>query len=493
LEPVAAPSSPRRLTSNEQQGADTIARVPLPAWMNDAEAHPLPALDGARLHLRGVGGRGLAPLAAAAKHLGADVTGCDPRGQPRMRALLRDAGIDRAEDHDPAHLDDGRALVATASAPAGDPEIEAARAAGRLHRRMDLTAAVLAARPGLGVTGSHGKGTVAALAAGAARAAGLDPMSVLGVDVPQLGGAFHAAPGPAIVEVDGSDLAAHFVTCDVATVTNLDDDHPYMPVTVAEEAASVAGFVANARTHVILGPSPRRELIARSAGAPVWRIGVDVVARVTGQRDEGTLVRIEGPGDGERVEALVRLVGPATATNAALAYASARALGADPEAAAAGLAAIDRLDRRLEPLGRHRGVWVYDDFGAKHPAAVRGGLVALRRRHPGARIIAVFEPLFGATIRTWGWRYTRALRLADLPIILPTVEHPDYPATDDPALREWFREIGGAVVASATPAAAARLAARRAKPGDVIVGIVQMNQRGVDLREAVIEALDQTS
>jgi len=460
--------------------------------MNDAEAHPLPPLDGARVHVRGIAGRGLAPLAAAARHLGADVTGCDPRGQPQMRALLRAAGIDQQRQHDPAHLDDGRELVATASAPLDDPEMEAARSAGRLHRRMDLTAAVLAARPGLGVTGSHGKGTVAALAAGAARAAGLDPMSVLGVDAPQLGGAFHSAPGPAIVEVDGSDLAAHFVTCDVATVTNLDDDHPYMPVTVAEEAASVAGFVANARTHVILGPSPRRELIARSARVPVWRIGVDVTARVARQRDEGTVVRIEGPDDGERVEALVRLLGPATSTNAALAYASARALGADPEAAAHGLSAIDRLDRRLEPLGRHRGVWVYDDFGAKHPAAVRGGLLALRRRHPRARIIAVFEPLFGATIRTWGWRYARALRLADLPIILPTVEHPDYPATDDPALCDWFRAIGGAATASATPAAAARLAARRAKTGDVIVGLVQMNQRGVELRELVIAALGQS-
>ncbi len=461
--------------------------------MNDAEAHPLPALDGARLHVRGIGGRGLAPLAAAAKYLGADVTGCDPRGQPQMRALLRSAGIRQQALHDPAHLDDGRALVATASAPAGDPEIEAARASGRLHRRMDLTAAVLAARPGLGVTGSHGKGTVAALAAGAARAAGLDPMTVLGVDAPQLGGAFHAAPGPAIVEVDGSDLAAHFVTCDVATVTNLDDDHPHIPVTVAEDAASVAGFAANARTHVILGPSPRRELIARSARVPVWRIGVDVVARVMGQRDGGVVVRIAGPDDGERVEALVRLVGPATSTNAALAYASARALGADPEAAAHGLSAIDRLDRRLEPLGRHRGVWVYDDFGAKHPAAVRGGLIALRRRHPGSRVIAVFEPLFSATIRTWGWRYARALRLADLPIILPTVEHPDYPATDDPAVHDWFREIGDAVVRRESHAAAARLAARRARPGDVIVGMVQMNQRGVDLRKAVIAALGQES
>ena len=56
------------------------------------EAHPLPPLAGARLHLLGVGGRGLAPLAAAAVSLGADVTGCDPGGFPFSAVLLREIG-----------------------------------------------------------------------------------------------------------------------------------------------------------------------------------------------------------------------------------------------------------------------------------------------------------------------------------------------------------------------------------------------------------------
>lgn len=466
--------------------------MPLPTWMIAQEAHPLPPLAGARLHLLGIGGRGLAPLAAAATSLGADVNGCDSGGFALSRALLQDAGIPLEEGQEAGHVADGRHLVATASARNDDPEVQAAGSANRLHRRMDLTAAILAARPGLGVSGSHGKGTVTALAASAAVHAGLDPMTVLGVHAPQLGGAFRAGSGPAVVEVDESDLAAHFVTCDVATVTNLDDDHPHLHVSVGETARSVAGFVQNARRHVILGPSPRREALARHARVPVWRIGVDVRARVTRQEDEGSVVEISGP-DGERVEAMVRLVGPATATNAALAYASARALGAEPQAAAQGLAALDRLDRRLEPVGRERGVWVYDDFGGKHPANVRGGLIALRRRHPDARIIAIFEPVFAAMIRKWGWRYARALRLADVAIVLPTVEHPDYPSTEDPALRDWFRRPGGSAVGCSTPAAAARRAAREARSGDVVVGFVQMTERGRDLAAAVIGALDSPS
>ena len=460
----------------------------LPPWMIVQGAHPLPPLSAARLHVLGIGGRGLAPLAAAAANLGADVTGCDVAGFELSTALLREAGIAVAGGQSAAHIDDDRHLVVTASARTDDPEVESARRAGRLHRRMDLTAAIAAQRPGLGVSGSHGKGTVAALATAAAREGGLDPLMVIGVHAAELGGSFRAGSGPSVLEIDESDQAAHFVTCDVATVTNLDDDHPHLNVGVSDTAVSVAGFVANARRHVILGPSPRREALARHASVPIWRIGVDVAARVVGRRDTGFVVGISGP-DGEQVEALIRLVGPETATNAALAYASARALGADADAAARGLEAIDRLDRRLEPLGCHRGVWVYDDFGGKHPANVRGGVLALRRRHPGARIIAIFEPVFAAMIKRWGWRYARALRLADAAIVLPTVEHPDYPPTDDAALANWFRQPGSAIAGCATADDAAVMAASDARPGDVIVGFMQMTQNGRDLGAAVIGAL----
>ena len=460
--------------------------VPLPPWMIAQGAHPLPPLSTARLHVLGISGRGLAPLAAAAAALGADVTGCDPGGHAHSVDLLSAHGIPIAPEHAAAHLASGRRLVATAGAPRDAPEVAAAAAAGRLHRRMDLTAAVMAARPGLGVVGSHGKGTVAALAAAAVREAGMDPLTVLGVHAPNLGGAFVDGRGPAVMEVDESDLAAHFVVPEVVTVTNLDDDHPHLGVTLAETAASVAGLVGNARRVVILGPSPRRESLARHASVPVWRIGVDVSARVVRPHADGCVVAIRGT-EGERVETVIRLIGGATATNVALAYASARALGADPAAAARGLSAIDRLDRRLEPLGRRQGVAVYDDFGGKHPANVRAGVLALRRRHPGARIIAIFEPVFAAMVRRWGWRYARALQLADVAIVLPTYEHPDYPSTADLALHDWHR--GAAILSARTRHDAAALAARHARPGDVIVGFMQMGGHGRDLGAAVIDAL----
>ena len=127
--------------------------MPLPQWMIAQVAHPLPPLSTARLHVLGIGGRGLAPLAAAAaKHSAPTSRAATRAGTPTLRALLTDAGIRSPVGARPAR-------TSTTGAPRGDragararPEIAAAAAAGRLHRRMDLTAAVLAARDGLGVT-----------------------------------------------------------------------------------------------------------------------------------------------------------------------------------------------------------------------------------------------------------------------------------------------------------------------------------------------------
>jgi UDP-N-acetylmuramate--alanine ligase len=437
----------------------------------------------------GIGGRGLAPIAAAAQSLGARVDGCDPRGFASSLALLERQGITVRAHQDPGHLINVDAVVATASANRDSPEIAAARVAGQLHRRMDLVAAVMTERPGVGVTGSHGKGTVVALAAGAAASAGLDPLCAIGADAPALGGPFRAGAGPSFVEVDDSDLAAHFTVADVAVVTNLDYDHPHLPVTLAEAIDSVGAFVENARRAVVMGPSPRQDALARRAKVPVWRIGHDVRARAITTSGGVTHVRIYGP-DGEREDAHVRLIGPKTATNAALAYAALRALGVESGAAAEGLGVVDRLWRRMEPRGIHGGVWVYDDFGGKHPANVRAGLAALRRHHPEARLIAVFEPVFATTVRKWGWRYARALASADVILVTPTFDdHPEYPRDADPTLDAWFESCGRHASQVSSVADAASASADIARPGDVIVGFFQITRSGEDFASAVIEEL----
>jgi UDP-N-acetylmuramate--alanine ligase len=297
------------------------------------------ALVGESYHLFGIAGRGMTPLALAARHLGADVTGCDRGGQEETREALAAAGLVFDRDHSPSHVAPGVIFVATSVAPPDEPEVVAAEQAGGVLHRTDLLARVLEVRPGAGVTGSHGKGTVTALAAAALEAAGLDPLAVVGASVPDLGGMVRLGGGPTVAEVDDSDLSLARVATEVAVVTNLDDDHPHLPGSLSQAVEGVGEFVSKARSRVVLGPSPRRERLAAYAQTEVWRYRKDFSARTVSTGADGTRLELSGP-DGSSVSALVRLLGPQTAANASLAFATAIALGADPEAAAAGLATV---------------------------------------------------------------------------------------------------------------------------------------------------------
>jgi UDP-N-acetylmuramate: L-alanyl-gamma-D-glutamyl-meso-diaminopimelate ligase len=80
---------------------------------------------------------------------------------------------------------------------------------------------------------------------------------------------------------------------------------------------------------------------------------------------------------------------------------------------AAALAEFSGVKRRQEVVGETGGVTVIDDF-AHHPTAVAGTLAALRARHPGRRLRAIFEPRSNTSRRRVFQReFVEALALAD--------------------------------------------------------------------------------
>ncbi|HYE85607.1 MAG TPA: cyanophycin synthetase, partial [Vicinamibacterales bacterium] len=92
------------------------------------------------------------------------------------------------------------------------------------------------------------------------------------------------------------------------------------------------------------------------------------------------------------------LLGDHNVRNALAAIAVGVDTGCDIERLRAGLAAFKGVKRRLEVVGRARGVTVYDDF-AHHPTAVDETLKAVRRASPGQRLWAIFEPRSASSCR----------------------------------------------------------------------------------------------
>src|SRR5690606_36223925 len=85
------------------------------------------------------------------------------------------------------------------------------------------------------------------------------------------------------------------------------------------------------------------------------------------------------------------LLGDHNVLNGLAALAACAAVGVDVAAVLPALAAFRSVKRRLEVVGAHGGVTVYDDF-AHHPTAIATTLAGLRAKVGDARIVVAMEP-----------------------------------------------------------------------------------------------------
>ena len=174
------------------------------------------------------------------------------------------------------------------------------------------------------------------------------------------------------------------------------------------------------------------------------------------------------------------LPGHFNVANALGAFAAARALGVEPETAAAGLARAARVPGRFEPIDEGQGFAVLVDY-AHTPDSLENALRAARRLTEG-RLIAVFGA-GGDRDRDKRPKMGRAgAKLADLTVITS-----DNPRSERPAA------IVAEVAAGAEGAAeleieedrraAIALALRRAAPGDTVVIAGKGHEQGQEFED----------
>ena len=344
-----------------------------------------------RLHLIGVGGMGLGPLAIYAAGLGYAVSGGDDALTAPMATQLKRAGVELVAA---ANLPEGVELVVVSSAiHAAHPALVAARARGlRVVRRGELLAALAGARRLVAVCGSHGKTTTTAMLVTALRGAGLEPGYV--------GGGLFAddalAPAAAgrdawlVAEIDESDGTISQFRPELTVVVNLDWDHPDHYRTQADLEATFAGLFERTSGDVLINADcalSRRV----AAGRAVHTFGVGGEYALAGTAGAGPARQeITLGGKFSQTVASVRAFGEFNAANATAALATAQLLGATLRADL--LANYPGVRRRQAVLAGGAGFTVVEDY-AHHPAEISALLAGLRGRVPAqGRLRVVFQP-----------------------------------------------------------------------------------------------------
>jgi UDP-N-acetylmuramate--alanine ligase len=391
--------------------------------------HRPPTID--HVHFIGIGGAGMCALAEVLLRRGGVVSGCDARESPVLQRLA-DLGAQIWVGHDSAHLSGVHRVVASRAVPPHTAEIAAAHEAGiPVWHRAQMLGEVLAQQPtSVGVAGTHGKTTTAALLSVALAGGGLDPTALVGAEVREFDAHARVGSGPAVAEIDESDGSLVLVQVHSAILTSLDlTDH-------ADHYGDVDALVATFREFVgRLDPRGFALLCADHANVLHLRQAVpcrvltyglgggEFTARVLEQ--SGVRSHFAVIADGREVgDVRLRLPGRHNIANAVAALAAGLQFGVAFEPMAAALEQFRGVRRRFDV--HWEAPLVVDDY-AHNPVKVRSFLRGLREGWPDSRIIAVFQPHRYSRTRTTYMHYARAFDDADELIVTEI-----YPADEVP-------------------------------------------------------------
>jgi UDP-N-acetylmuramate: L-alanyl-gamma-D-glutamyl-meso-diaminopimelate ligase len=372
------------------------------------------------IHLIGICGTAMASLAGMLKQRGFKVTGSDTAAYPPMSDFLASMGIPVSQPYSEANLKPRPDVVVVGNAISrGNVELEYVLDERILMRSLPqvLQEHFLRGREPIVVAGTHGKTTTTSMLAWIFDVAGFHPSFLIGGIAENFGSSFAVHQGKQfIVEGDEYDTAffdkgpkfLHYMP-DAVVLTSVEYDHAdiYPDLESVKTAFKRLVNLVPRRGRIVAwdGSSssftPSTSVAAQNlddclsrAFSKVERYGFSQRAdwRITEIRYEPDRTTWTVVHDRERwMDFEFSLAGEYNVLNATAAAAVASAYGVARETIHTALKSFKSVKRRLEVRAEVNGVTIIDDF-AHHPTAIRGTLTALRKRYPGARLWAVFEP-----------------------------------------------------------------------------------------------------
>jgi UDP-N-acetylmuramate--alanine ligase len=440
------------------------------------------------IHFVGIAGAGMSALAELFLLRGLNVTGCDT--QPENAADLQARGITVQQGHDPAHVENARALVVTSAMPKNHPELERARALGLpVIRRAEALGEATRNATLVGVAGTHGKSTTTVLTTEALAAAGFNPTGYVGARVSAWRGNLReGAPDWFVVEADEYDRSFLALTPTVAVVTNLEADHLDIYADLDDLRRTFAQYIRGARYIVLCADDVEANRLPTPSTAEVIRYGIhspDARLRAESIRRDGLGSRFTVVYDGKALgDVHIATPGEHNVRNALAAIAVGLGLGATVEAMAPGIAGFTGVERRFQLLGEVNDAWIVDDY-AHHPTEVRATIEAARSAAPDRRLVVAFQPHLFSRTRDFAREFAEALAGADVVYLLDI-----YPSREQPMagvtsalIADIMRAAGRAPAWTGARSALTDALLGVVRPGDIMVmmGAGDITRSGAEL------------
>src|SRR5579864_7515972 len=445
------------------------------------------------VHVIGIGGSAMAPLAGMLREHGYRVTGSDSGVYPPASTLLEKLGISFFHSFDAAHMQPAPDLAVIGNIIArGNPELEEVLDRRIPYRSLPemLEEVFLPRKHSIVVSGTHGKTTTTAMLAWIFQTAGERPNFLVGGVAENFGKSYGLGGGEEfILEGDEYETAFwdrgpkffHYHPDDLI-ITSLEFDHAdiYADFETYQLAFRRLVNLVPRRGRVVIwgdtaesGPALRKA--AEKAFCPVETYGFGEgnhwIASDVSAGDDGMRFRVVHRGE-TFGEFSLAATGRHNVLNAMAAMAVAHGRGITAEQIAKALATFRSVKRRMDVKAEVDGVLVVDDF-AHHPTAVRATIEAARGRWPGRRLWAILEPRSNSMRRkVFQDALPKSLALGDRVIlggVFRAQQLGDENRLDPESVAESVRALGRDARVLPSADAIAELVAGESKPGDLLL------------------------
>ena len=371
-----------------------------------------------KIHMIGIGGAGMCPLAEILLKKGYELTGSD-NNQTDTLSRIQSLGIPVTLGHFPENVHGADLVIHSAAIMKDNPELlEAARLGIPTLERSYLLGAVTRKFDNvIGVCGTHGKTTVTSMITQILQDANLSPSAVIGGKLPLIGANGICGDSETLV-CESCEYVDTFLkeSPDIAVLLNIDEDHMEYFKTVDRLISSFRTFIDSAtKCAVVNGDDQRAMIAAKDAKVKIITAGENEnndyravnISMTKGGFYEFDLLK----GDEALTHIVLGCPGRHNVSNAVLASVAALLSGATPENIRYGLSRFGGAGRRFEILGRPKGITIADDY-AHHPKELEVTLNTAKSMGFN-RVFAVFQPFtFSRTVMLMD-DFARVLNIAD--------------------------------------------------------------------------------
>ena len=431
---------------------------------------------GTRVHLAGIGGVSMCPLAEVLAGMGLQVQGSDMSESDTVRQL-REQGIPVAIGHSAENLRDCALVIRTAAIHDDNPEIAGAIARGiPVYERAQAWGAIMQHyQNAVCISGTHGKTTTTSMATHIFMAAQADPTVMIGGTLPLLHSGYRVGRGDTII-LESCEYCNSFLNFfpTVAVILNVEADHLDFFKDLADIEHSFHAFadLVPQRGYIISNADdPGAREAVKGLSHPVFTFGIadpdaDCTAHNVAFHDGCPTFDVVIHGE-TYAHVELHIAGRHNILNSLAAASAAYVLGVPGSAVEEGLATFHGAGRRFERKGTFHGADVFDDY-AHHPAELHA-LLTTAQSMGYERVICAFQPHTYTRTKALFDDFVRELQLPDVTILAEI-----YAAREKNDIgissQDLAAKIPGAVYCSTLDQVTDKLA-ELARPGDLILTV----------------------